>query len=367
MRAVVFDAIGGPLEVRDVPEPGCPPDAVVLDVRATGVCRSDWHAWRGHDPVALPHVPGHEFAGVIARVGAEITSWRPGDRVTVPFVCGCGVCAVCRAGDPQVCPDQTQPGFTHHGSPTHFWRANAAPRRRPARDGTAEQVLVRAAEFNLVRLPDAMSFVAAAGLGCRVATAYRALTAHGALAAGEWLSVHGCGGVGLSAVLLGTALGARVVAVDVSTGALESARARGAEVVVDTSDVTDPAAVAARVHEATGGAHVSVDALGSPATAVASVLSLRRRGRHVQVGLLLGGDAAPPLPMDRVLAWELSLHGSHGISAREYGGLLDLIARARLDPMTLVGRVVGLEGAGAALAEMDGPTPPGMTVVALDR
>jgi alcohol dehydrogenase len=348
MRAVVFDAVGGPLDVRDVPEPECPPDAVVLDVRATGVCRSDWHAWRGHDPVALPHVPGHEFAGVVARVGADVTSWRPGDRVTAPFVCGCGVCEVCRAGDPQVCPDQTQPGFTHHGS-------------------FAEQVLVRAAEFNLVRLPDAMSFVAAAGLGCRVATAYRALGVHGALAAGEWLAVHGCGGVGLSAVVLGTALGARVVAVDVSTGALELARARGAEVVVDTSDVIDPAAVASRVHEVTGGAHVSVDALGSPATLAASVLSLRRRGRHVQVGLLLGAAAAPPLPMDRVLAWELSLHGSHGISAREYRGLLDLIARARLDPMTLVGRVVGLEGAGAALAEMGGPTPPGMTVVALDR
>jgi alcohol dehydrogenase len=348
VRAVVFDSYGGPLEVRDVPEPDCPPDAVVLDVRATGVCRSDWHAWRGHDPVALPHVPGHEFAGVVARVGADVASWRPGDRVTTPFVCGCGVCAFCRAGDPQVCPDQTQPGFTHHGS-------------------FAEQVLVRVADFNLVRLPDAMSFVAAAGLGCRVATSYRALTAHGRLVAGEWLAVHGCGGVGLSAVLLGTALGARVVAVDVSAAALELARERGASAVLDTSGVTDPASVAARVHEATGGgAHVSVDALGSPATAAASVLSLRRRGRHVQVGLLLGADSTPPLPMDRVLAWELSLHGSHGIAAHEYPGLLDLIATAGLAPAALVGQVISLDEAGAALTAMDGPTSAGMTVVALD-
>jgi alcohol dehydrogenase len=319
----------------------------VVEVRATGVCRSDWHAWRGHDPVALPHVPGHEFAGVVARVGADVASWRPGDRVTAPFVCGCGVCAVCRAGDPQVCPGQTQPGFTHHGS-------------------FAEQVLVRAADFNLVRLPDAMSFVAAAGLGCRVATAYRALTAHGRLASGDWLAVHGCGGVGLSAVLLGRALGARVVAVDVSPAALDLARERGAAVVLDTSGVTDPADVAARVHEVTGGgAHVSLDALGSSSTAVASVLSLRRRGRHVQVGLLLGAAAAPPLPMDRVLAWELSLHGSHGIAAREYRDLLDLIDTAGLDPAALVGRVVPLDEAGSALAAMDGPTPAGMTVVAL--
>lgn len=344
MRAVVFDAIGGPLRVRELPEPDCPPDAVVLDVRATGVCRSDWHAWRGHDPVALPHVPGHEFAGVVARVGADVASWRPGDRVTAPFVCGCGVCAVCRAGDPQVCPDQTQPGFTHHGS-------------------FAEQVLVRAADFNLVRLPDSMSFVAAAGLGCRVATAYRALTAHGRLAAGEWLAVHGCGGVGLSAVLLGTALGARVVAVDVSADALALARARGAEAVVDASV---PDGVPTAIHEITGGgAHVSLDALGSPATAAASVRSLRRRGRHVQVGLLLGADSTPPLPMDRVLAWELSLHGSHGIAAREYRGLLDLITTAGLDPAALVGQVVSLDDAGEALAAMDGPTPAGMTVVEL--
>lgn len=344
MRAVVFDAVGGPLGLRDLPPPDCPADAVVVDVRATGVCRSDWHAWRGHDPVALPHVPGHEFAGVVARVGADVAAWRPGDRVTAPFVCGCGVCAYCRAGDPQVCPDQTQPGFTHHGS-------------------FAEQVLVRAADFNLVRLPEPMSFVAAAGLGCRVATAYRALTAHGRLGAGEWLAVHGCGGVGLSAVLLGTALGARVVAVDVSADALALARARGAEAVVDGAAVDVPAAV----HEITGGgAHVSMDALGSPATAAASVLSLRRRGRHVQVGLLLGAAATPPLPMDRVLAWELSLHGSHGIAAHEYRGLLDLITTAGLDPASLVGRVVPLDEAGAALAAMDGPTPAGMTVVALD-
>lgn len=344
MRAVVFDTVGGALTVRELPAPDCPPDAVVIDVGATGVCRSDWHAWRGHDPVALPHVPGHEFAGVVARVGADVRAFRVGERVTAPFVCGCGRCAYCRAGDPQVCPDQTQPGFTHHGS-------------------FAEQVVVRAADFNLVHLPDALPFVAAAGLGCRVATAYRALTAHGRLSAGEWLAVHGCGGVGLSAVLLGTALGARVVAVDVSAEALALARARGAAAVVDAASEDVPAAV----HEITGGgAHVSLDALGSPATAAASVLSLRRRGRHVQVGLLLGAAATPPLPMDRVLAWELSLHGSHGIAAHEYRGLLDLLARAALDPMDLVGRVVPLEEAGAALAAMDGPTPAGMTVVSLD-
>jgi alcohol dehydrogenase len=349
MKAVVFEEYGGPLRVRDMPSPACPPDGVVLDVYATGVCRSDWHAWRGHDPVALPHVPGHEFAGVIAQAGPGVRSWRAGERVTAPFVCGCGGCEVCVAGDPQVCPNQTQPGFTHHGS-------------------FAEQVVVHAAEHNLVRVPERLSLLAAAGLGCRFSTAYRALTVHGALGPGQWLAVHGCGGVGLSAVLIASVLGARVVATDVSPEALAVARERGATATLDVSELAGPAEIAARVREVTdGGAHVSVDALGSVSTATASVLSLRRRGRHVQIGLLLGEAASAPLPMDRVLAWELSIYGSHGIAAHEYAAMLDLIERTGLDPASLVGQVVTLEDAGPALAAMDGRTAAGMTVVQVRR
>jgi alcohol dehydrogenase len=349
MKALVFEEYGGPLRVRDVPPPACPPDGVVLDVYATGVCRSDWHAWRGHDPVALPHVPGHEFAGVIAQAGPGVRSWRAGERVTAPFVCGCGGCDVCVAGDPQVCPNQTQPGFTHHGS-------------------FAEQVVVHAAEHNLVRLPERLSLLAAAGLGCRFSTAYRALTVHGGLAPGQWLAVHGCGGVGLSAVLIASVIGARVVATDVSPEALAVARERGATATLDVSELAGPAEIAARVHEITdGGAHVSVDALGSVSAATASVLSLRRRGRHVQIGLLLGEAASAPLPMDRVLAWELSIYGSHGIAAHEYASMLDLIERTGLDPASLVGQVVTLEDAGTALAAMDGRTAAGMTVVQVKR
>ncbi|HET6259931.1 MAG TPA: alcohol dehydrogenase catalytic domain-containing protein [Pseudonocardia sp.] len=332
-----------------MPSPACPPDGVVLDVYATGVCRSDWHAWRGHDPVAVPHVPGHEFAGVIAQAGPGVRSWRVGERVTAPFVCGCGGCDVCVAGDPQVCPNQTQPGFTHHGS-------------------FAEQVVVHAAEHNLVRLPERLSLLAAAALGCRFSTAYRALTVHGGLAPGQWLAVHGCGGVGLSAVLIASVIGARVVATDVSPSALAVARERGATATLDVSELPGPAEIAARVHEITdGGAHVSVDALGSVSAATASVLSLRRRGRHVQIGLLLGEAASAPLPMDRVLSWELSIFGSHGIAAHEYAAMLDLIERTGLDPASLVGQVITLEDAGTALAAMDGRTAAGMTVVQVRR
>lgn len=348
MRAVVYPDHGVLPEVAEVPPPRCPDDGVVVAVRATGVCRSDWHAWKGHDPVPLPHVPGHELAGVVAEVGPDVRRWSVGDRVTVPFVCGCGQCAWCAAGEAQVCPRQTQPGFTGPGS-------------------FAELVALHAADLNLVRLPDAVDFVTAASLGCRFATAFRALTAHGRVEPGSWLAVHGCGGVGLSAVMVGAALGARVVAVDVSPAALERAREVGAEVLLDARDPGAGTDVAERVRDVTGGgAHVSLDALGSPATAVASVMSLRRRGRHVQVGLLLGEASTPPLPMDRVVAQELEVYGSHGMAAHEYPAMLAMIEDGTLRPELLVGEVIDLEAAGAALAAMDRPRAgSGMTVVSL--
>lgn len=349
MRAVSYPAYGVLPALGDVPDPVCPEGGVVITVGATGVCRSDWHAWQGHDPVSLPHVPGHEMAGTVAEVGAGVTRWRVGDRVTVPFVCGCGVCEYCLAGDAQVCPDQTQPGFTGPGS-------------------FADRVAIHAADVNLVALPASVDVVSAASLGCRFATAYRALTAHGRLGDGDGLAVHGCGGVGLSAVMIGVALGARVVAVDVSPAVLARARELGAEAVVDGSGM-DAEEVARTVRDTTGGgAHVSVDAVGSVPTCAASVRSLRRRGRHVQVGLLFGVAATPPVPMDVVLAQELEIHGSHGMAAHEYPPMLDLIVAGRLRPERLVGRVVDLAGAGQALADLGAPAvTAGMTVVDLSR
>ena len=345
MKAVVYDAVGAPPELREVPEPVCPGDGVVVEVAATGVCRSDWHAWRGHDPVPLPHIGGHELAGRVVQVGAAIRRFAVGDRVTVPFVCGCGLCATCEAGDAQVCPDQTQPGFTGPGS-------------------FAERVALHAADYNLVTLPDALDFVTAASLGCRFATAYRALTAHGRVGPGDWVSVYGCGGVGLSAVMIAGALGARVVAVDVAPAALALAAELGAEATVDASTTV----AAAAVHDVTGGgAQVSMDALGSSVTAVASVRSLRRRGRHVQVGLLLGEQAHPPLPMDLVIGRELEIFGSHGMAAHEYPAMLALIESGALQPDRLVGSVIGLDVVPAALMAMDGPpSGPGITVARLD-
>ncbi|MEO5834898.1 MAG: zinc-dependent alcohol dehydrogenase family protein [Nakamurella sp.] len=346
MRAVVYGGYGETPVLTDRPAPACPDDGVLVAVRATGVCRSDWHAWRGDDPVRLPHVPGHELAGVISEIGSLVGNFAVGDRVTVPFVIGCGSCRVCRAGDPQVCPDQRQPGFTDPGS-------------------FADLVALHAADHNLVRLPDEVGFVAAAALGCRFATAFRGLTVHGRPSPGGWVAVHGCGGVGLSAVMIAVALGCRVLAVDISAVALDRARDLGAEITLDSTGLGGPDAVGDQIQVLTGGVDVSIDALGSEATAVASVLGLRRRGRHVQIGLLLGERSRPALPMDRVIAWELSLHGSHGMAAHEYPVMLQLIVDGTLDPRRLVGREIGLPDAGLALAAMNAPQADGMTVVVL--
>ncbi|GAA2656561.1 alcohol dehydrogenase catalytic domain-containing protein [Paractinoplanes durhamensis] len=316
MRALVYDAVGAPVVLRQIPEPALPADGAIVEVRATGVCRSDWHAWRGHDPVPLPNVPGHEFAGVIAALGSDVTGFAVGDRVTVPFVNGCGLCDYCRSGNAQVCPAQTQPGFTHPGS-------------------FAERVAVRAAETNLVRLPDEIDFVGAAALGCRFATAFRAL--RGPLRPGATVAVYGCGGVGLSAVMIAVALGARVLAVDPSPAARAAA--------------VDLGAVAKT--EVLGEADVAIDAYGSADTAMASVRSLRRGGRHVQVGLMLGGDARAPLPWDLVVAHELEILGSHGMAAVDYPAMLDLVVSGKLNPRRLVGSTIPLAEAGTALMAMD--------------
>lgn len=342
MQAVAYDAFGAAPRLCELPDPSPAPDGAVVRVEATGVCRSDWHGWQGHDPDirVFPHVPGHEFAGTVEAVGAGVTRWRPGDRVTAPFVCGCGRCPSCAAGDQQVCEAQTQPGFTHWGS-------------------FAGYVAIEAADVNLVRLPEATAYPAAAALGCRFATAFRAVTVQGRVAPGEWVAVHGCGGLGLSAVMIAAAAGARVLAVDVAPPALELARRCGASAVLDAAHHHDD--VAGAVRDATGGgAHLSLDALGSPATARASVASLRRRGRHVQVGLLPPAEGRADLPMDLVIAYELEILGSHGMPAHAYPALLELVRAGTLRPDLLINRVLPLSAGPEALTAMRSP---GMTML----
>ncbi len=357
MRAVLFDAFGETPRLTDVPEPECPPRGAVIRVRATGLCRSDWHGWMGHDDtIAVPHVPGHEFAGEIAQLGSEVAGgaasgadessdagWRIGDRVTAPFICACGRCAECASGNEQVCDHQSQPGFTHWGS-------------------FAEFVAIDEAELNLIRLPDSLGFVEAASLGCRFATAYRAIVSRSRLAPGEQIAVHGCGGVGLSAIMIAVAAGVKVYGVDVSDAALAAAEKLGAV------PVRGGEGAAERIIEVSGGGvDVSVDAFGSTETSFASVQSLKKRGRHVQVGLMFGDNALAAMPMDAVIAGELDIMGSHGMAAHEYPSMLGAVASGDFRPIELVGRRIGLDEVPEALAAMGraGGAGSGMTVVEL--
>lgn len=343
MKAVLFEKFQETPGVVTVDDPAPEAHGVVIRVEATGVCRSDWHGWMGHDDgIDLPHVPGHELAGVIEAVGAGVANWKVGDRVTVPFIAGCGSCPECHAGHQQVCHNQEQPGFTHWGS-------------------FAEYVGIHQADLNLVALPESMDYATAASLGCRFATSFRAVVDQARAGAGQWVAVHGCGGVGLSAIMIANAVGANVIAIDIDDEKLALARELGAVAVINGASVADvPEAV---IELTRGGAHVSLDALGHPATCFNSIQNLRTRGKHVQVGLMLGDHAAPQVPMAKVIAKELEILGSHGMQAHRYGAMLDMISSGKLDPARLVGDRIRLEDAPAALMNMDKFQSVGATVI----
>jgi len=343
MKAVVYEAFSAPPQLQTVPDPTPEAHGVVVKVQATGVCRSDWHGWVGHDTdIVLPHVPGHELAGTVEAVGKDVTRWKVSDRVTVPFVGGCGSCPECHSGNQQVCEKQFQPGFTHWGS-------------------FAQYVSIHKADLNLVALPETLDFATAASLGCRFVTSFRAVVDQGKTSAGQWVAVHGCGGVGLSAIMIAQAVGANVVAIDISDDKLAMARAMGAVATVNASQVAN---VVEAVMEITqGGAHVSLDALGHPTTCFNSISNLRRRGKHIQVGLMLAENSTPAIPMSKVIAHELEILGSHGMQAHRYGAMLDMVRTGKLAPEKLVGKKINLPQSIAALMNMDKFEVAGVTVI----
>ncbi|QDV12753.1 Alcohol dehydrogenase [Rosistilla oblonga] len=343
MKAAIYSEFGGPISIETVPDPTPTKRGVVIRVEATGLCRSDWHGWMGHDPdIRLPHVPGHELAGVIEAVGSDVGSWRVGQRVTLPFVCGCGSCPQCSAGHQQVCDRQFQPGFTHWGS-------------------FAQYVAIDYADANLVAIPETIDFATAASLGCRFATAFRAIVDQGQVRGGQWVAVHGAGGVGLSAIMIANAMGAHAIAIDIDDQKLEFARTVGAVATVNAQNTED---VVAEIQAITGGgADVSIDALGSPTTCFNSVACLRKRGKHVQVGLMLADHKHPAVPMDKVIAGELEILGSHGMQAHRYPAMLAMIAAGKLKPEKLIGSRIPLSDAVNALPAMDRHQGTGVTII----
>ncbi len=345
MKAAVMEAYREPLVVREVPDPRPGPDGAVVRVAANGICRSDWHGWAGDWPgfFELPHVLGHEMCGVIEEVGPEVRNVKTGMRVIVPFSSGDGTCPWCMTGMAHLCDDPITVGFTTWG-------------------GFAELVAIDHADFNLVALPEAVDFVAGAGMGCRYMTAFHGIADRARVQAGEWVAIHGCGGVGLSAVQVASALGANVIGVDIGADKLAFAKELGAVAVVDASESNNPARA---VREITGGgAHVSVDALGIEATCRNAIKSLRQRGRHVQIGITTGaakGDLS--VPIDAIVNKEIQILGSRGMPVTEFGAMLRMVAAGRLDPGKLVTRKVALEETSAVIAAMDGYDTLGFTVI----
>jgi len=342
VKAAIYKQFNGPITVENVVDPIAASTGVVLHVRACGICRSDWHGWMGNDPdISLPHIPGHELSGEIAAVGATITKWKIGDRVTLPFVCGCGTCEQCLSGNQQICDRQFQPGFTAWG-------------------GFAEYVAIEYADTNLIRLPDGIDFVTAASLGCRFATSYRAVVDQGRVAEGQWVAVYGCGGVGLSAIMIASAFCARVVAVDIADDKLEFAKSIGAEAVVNSTH-DDP--VAAIMEITVGGPHISIDALGHPEILFNSVSSLRKRGRHIQVGIMESGQHNSSIPVDKIIAREIEILGSHGMQAHRYPEMLEMIRDGKLQPQKLIARTVSLSESPTELVNMNSFNAAGVTVI----
>ncbi|MFN0138771.1 MAG: zinc-dependent alcohol dehydrogenase family protein [Pyrinomonadaceae bacterium] len=342
MRAAVYHEFKAPIEVRDVPDPSPSPTGVVMRVGACGICRSDWHAWMGNDrDVRLPHVPGHELAGEIAAVGSHVYNWKIGDRVTLPFVCGCGDCERCLSGNQQICDRQFQPGFTAWG-------------------GFAQYVAIEYADTNLVRLPDEIDFVTAASLGCRFATSFRAAVDQGKVETGQWVAVWACGGVGLSAVMIAAAFGARVIAVDIADEKLELARSIGAETVINSTYANPIEAILDITH---GGADISIDALGHPDILHNSVSSLRKRGKHIQVGIMESGRHNSLVPVDKIIARELEIIGSHGMQAHRYPEMLEMIRNGSLVPQRLIGKTVSLEESTNEIVNMNIFGATGVTVI----
>lgn len=340
MRAAVLRDFNQDLVLETVADPACPDNGVVLEVAACGVCRSDFHGWAGEHPKVNPgDILGHEYCGTVVAAGPQ-AKHKIGDRLIAPFILSCGSCPACHTGVSNTCAHQIVPGFGTQGAYAEFV---AVP-----------------FDHNLVPLPDTMTPALAAGLGCRVTTAWHALTDRANVRAGEWVAVHGTGGIGLATLLLAKALGAQVVVVDVVDEKLTHAKGLGADAAINARD-TD---VAAAIHDITGGgAHVSIEALGIAATTNASIDCLRVLGRHVQVGMPAGASGTMQINMRGIYSKQLAFFGTRGMPAWKYPTLLDMIARGQVDIRPMVAREVTLSGASAELAAMRGPTAPGTAVI----
>lgn len=336
MRAAVLESFKEPLKIwKDWKDPEIGPDDAIVRIMANGICRSDWHLWQGdwewmHFKPPLPIVLGHESAGIVEEVGANVTRFKKGDRVVFPFNQACGKCSTCAEGNQHVCENMALSMFLGAG-------------------GFGEYSPVAKADVNLVALPEAITFVQGAALGCRFMTAYHGVTHQGEIKPGDWVAVWGCGGVGLAAVDVASAMGANVIAVSRTQAKLDKAMELGAVASLQAGDD-----IVEQIQEMTkGGVHVSLECLGTAATWMPAIMSLRTRGRMVRMGMSGQEESGIlPLPADMLTGRELEIRGSMGMQARCYPEMLRMIESGRIKPQSLVSEEVPMEEISRVLEDM---------------
>ena len=292
MRGIVF--LGNrKLEVQEFPDPTPGPGEVVLAIKASGMCGSDLHPYRATGNAAgglglggggTPVIGGHEPCGVVAAVGAGVDAGLIGQRVMNHHYKGCGRCKHCRVGWSQLCrAGITVYGMTGHGAHAPFMKVPA---------------------FTLVPMPESITFEEGAAISCGTGTAYGALKRLD-VSGRDTLAVFGQGPVGLSATMLGRAMGVRVIAVDVSPERLALARELGAEHVIDPRQ-TDPVQA---IHDLTDGdgAETTLDCSGNSEARAQAVRSADTWGRVAFVGE--GGNVTLDVSRD-LLRRQITLHAS---------------------------------------------------------
>jgi propanol-preferring alcohol dehydrogenase len=305
MKAAVLEAYHQPLKIRNIEksEPG--PGEVAVEVKAVGLCLSDVHISEGKVPtVKLPHVPGHEFSGIVARTGPGVTEFNPGDRVSVNLDVICGRCDHCLRGETNLCSNLVRIGFERNG-------------------GMAEYVNVPSR--NLERISDKVSFEKAAILPDAVATTYRAMKKIGGVTAGTKVAILGIGGLGMQGILIGRLLGAHVTATSRNDKKLDMARSLGADFVINTARDNFVDASKRRV----GSFDVVIDNIGTPESVVQSLAVLRNGGKLVEVGF---AEPAFQAPFYDIVVREKQILGSRASIRSDFREVVDLVNQGKIDP-----------------------------------
>jgi threonine dehydrogenase-like Zn-dependent dehydrogenase len=341
MRGIVFTG-DRQLEIRDFPDPAPGPREVVLEIKASGMCGSDLKFYRpspgeaqralGLGDLATPIIAGHEPCGVVAAVGSGVppAEARVGMRAMDHHYCGCGVCPHCRVGWSQLCGA----GFVVYGVTAHG--AHADYMKVPAR--------------TLVPLPDELSFATGAAISCGTGTAYQALRRMN-VSGRDTLAVFGQGPVGLSAVQLGAAMGARVIALDITPERRELARGFGADAVLDPA-VEDPVVALKELTHGTG-VDLALDCSGAEAARAAAIRATRTWGTVCFVGE--GGSVTVDVSRDMIRK-QLTVIGSWTFSSVIQGECARFIADRGIDVERLFTQRYALDQAAEAYRLFDTQT-----------